>query len=360
MADQVGEELLRDLERVPVHRARHVHDEDVVAGRNLLGGHVPGRLRHEQEKVLVLALPEQQAGLDRRAAEGVLEDEVAVAAVRLGRVEGDGGDRGTVERHRGPVRRAGHPLDRHPGRERGLDVEGVRGRLALVVVRVGDPALGVGGPRRGAVGVARSHYRGVDELVHALRGDEQLGVAERDVDLVAGEDIGDVHLEDVRALLLQQARGAALAAGLLVVGARLLPLLDHRLDRARADLLGHCVDGGAGRAGEDVDRLECALPLVHVDLRHGDVGDHAGDADGGGGGLQRQAVHRGVLALDEEVRREGAVAALGLLCMCGLRGAQQSEHRHRDHSELPVSGVFLLGVHSFLLLNVLKIGGHTR
>ncbi len=92
----------------------------------------------------------------------------------------------------------------------------------------------------------------------------------------------------------------SLVPGLFVVPAGLVPLLDPRLDDPLADGHLHPVDGGPGGGRKDVDRLEGLFPFILVELGDQDIGDHAGDPDRGGGGLQGEPVHGGIIAFHKK------------------------------------------------------------
>ncbi len=140
------------------------------------------------------------------------------------------------------------------------------------------------------VRIARPDDGGVDELVDAARRERAAPCSAAPPDEVAGQDVGDVHLEDVGPLLLEERRGLALLLGLLVGALRLLAFGDLRLDHPLADGHAHAVDGGAGGGREDVDRLDRHLARVGVGLRHRHVGDHTGDLDARLGGLERKGL----------------------------------------------------------------------
>jgi hypothetical protein len=126
--------------------------------------------------------------------------------------------------------------------------------------------------------ITRADDGGEDELVAPFGGRHQLGVAQLDQDVVARQDVGHVHLEHVGPLLLEQRAGLAFALGGLVLDARALLLLDLRVQHAAGQAHLHRMHRSAGRAGEDVARLDGALAFVAVALRDGHVGNHAGDA----------------------------------------------------------------------------------
>src|SRR5688572_31256624 len=92
--------------------------------------------------------------------------------------------------------------------------------------------------------VSRSDDSRIDELVHAIGRDEQLGVFELDENRVAGQHVGDVHREHVRTALLEQRRALPLFLGGLELRLRLLAFLDLRDDAYLTDRHRHAGDGG--------------------------------------------------------------------------------------------------------------------
>ena len=97
---------------------------------------------------------------------------------------------------------------------------------------------------------------GKHELVVARLRHQQLGVAQLDLHVVAGQDVGDVHLEHVGQVLLEQRGGLAFLLRAVVLDARLLLLADAGGDQAVGQAHVHAVDRGPGRAGEHVLRLD--------------------------------------------------------------------------------------------------------
>ncbi len=163
--------------------------------------------------------------------------------------------------------------------------------------------------------VARPDHRRKHELVVARLRHQEFGVAQLHLDVVARQDVGDVHLEHVGQVLLEQRGGLAFLLRGVVVDARLLLLADLRGDQAVGQAHVETADRGLGRAGEHVLRLDRSRALVAVGLRDPDVGDHARHLHVDFRALERQAVDRRVVALDEEVGALGREARAG----CFLR-----------------------------------------
>ena len=179
--------------------------------------------------------------------------------------------------------------------------------------------------------VARAHDGREDEAVFAVVRGQQLGVAQLDGDVVARQDVGDVHLEDVGPLLLQQYAGLAFLLRCLVLDAGLLLLADARDDQPLADAHVHRMHSGLRRAGEHVARFDRVLAFVAVVLRDRHVGDHAGDVHVDARGLQRQPIGAGIVARDGEVRALGR-QRLGIVGVAGRADHHQErgQHRQRD------------------------------
>jgi len=132
-------------------------------------------------------------------------------------------------------------------------------------------------------------------------------------------------------VLFEQGAGPALALRGVVLDARRLLLLDARRQQPLAQAHRHRMHRGLRRTGKDVARLDRPLALVAVVLGHRHIGDHAGDAHVHRGGLQRQAVEPGLVAVHEEVRAFGG-CRVGVVGLRGRREHQQQrgEHRERD------------------------------
>src|SRR5947208_784976 len=78
-------------------------------------------------------------------------------------------------------------------------------------------------------------------------------VLDLDADRGAGSDVGDRRGEDVRPLLLDEARAPAFVLRLLVLRLRRSPLLDDALDQPVAHLHAQMVDRRVLGQREDVD-----------------------------------------------------------------------------------------------------------
>ena len=313
-----------------MHRARDVDDEDVVARVDLRRWHRLRRLDQREKKVLLVAAVQHQTRLDAVAGEAIAEDEIAVVR----RTVGAGFQRHTGMRAADAidvdvVRRRDDLLDCERRVERELQVERHRRVDAVRVVRGVDPTLV--GCRALRTVVARPDHGRKHETVLRIVRRQELGVAQLDRHVVARHDVGDVHLEYVGPLLLEQRARLAFLLRRVVFDSRLLLLADSRGEEALAKANVHRVDGGLRRARKHVARFDRPLAFVAVVLRHGHVGDHAGDPHIDLGRLERQPVGAGVIAVDEEVR------ALGLrrFRVIGMRRRadhqqQRCHDRHRN------------------------------
>ena len=113
-------------------------------------------------------------------------------------------------------------------------------------------------------------------------------------------------------MLLQQRGGFAFLLGRVVLDLGLLLFADLGGDQAVGQAHVHPMHCRTCRAGEHVLGLDGALAFVLVGLHHGHVGNHAADLHIHLGGLERQLVHAGVVAFDEEI------GALGFEAGCGV------------------------------------------
>ncbi len=355
-ADQLAQQQLGRLQRIAVHRARDVDHEDVVARIDLRRRDGLRRLDQREEEVLgarrIRRAVQHQPGGGALARQAVLEDEVAVVArlvvaeCQLHRAAAEAlrlhpvrhrmhvGDRQRrvdvhVQLEAGARGHAGHEV--RGGRQRA--VVGRHGRRAAGRRALPGPALPSGDGHRGCPRgrhITRADDRRKHEAVGAGVGCDEFGVAQLDPHVVTGQDVGHVHREHVGPLLLEQRGGLALAPGAFVFEPCALFLADLRDDLPLAHAHRHRVHRRAGRAREDVTRLDRALAFVAVALRQRDIGDHAGDAHVDAGALQRQRVQRGVVALDVEVRALGGTR-LGVVGMRRRPGDEQQRREHRDH-----------------------------
>src|SRR5262249_57484686 len=111
---------------------------------------------------------------------------------------------------------------------------------------------GVGRAWRRLGRVARAEEGGIDEFIGFIRGYQDLRVAQLDLDVVAREDVRNVHAEDVRPLLLQQRRAFSLALSLLKLFLRRFAFLDLSDDDIVADRHFHAVNRRPGRQRKDI------------------------------------------------------------------------------------------------------------
>ena len=197
-------------------------------------------------------------------------------------------------------------------------------------MRRGDPGLGLVALAIRRAVVARADHRRKNETIEPVFRQQQLGVAQFDIHHIAGKDVGDIHLEHVLTLLLQQGGGLACALGLLELDLGLLLLADLRLQLAIAEAYRHAIDRRPGRTGKHIARLKRPCALVAVLLDHPHIGDHTQHPRLDPGGFQRQPVERRIPALDGEV---GAVAVLA-----GRRGAQGGQQQAAQEQQATRTG----------------------
>ena len=201
------------------------------------------------------------------------------------------------------MRRARRLLNGQTRREIDRHAERVRGGLAFAQIGIFHPFFRRGRGLGGHVGITRANDRRIREIIHAIGRDKQFGVAHFHDDFVARHDVGDVHLKDVRPLLLKQRRAFAFLLGLFILLPRFFALLDFGDNRALADGHFHGIDGRSRRAGENVDRFKRRFPFIFIHLLDAHVGDDSGDIHLRGRGFERQRIHCRIVAFDEKVRR---------------------------------------------------------
>ena len=265
-----------------MHGAGNIDHKQVFARADGLGGNVFGRLDHGQKKVLATAgraaaarraLIQHHARLNPVTGQPVIQNEVAVVAAAAAGLQRHRSVRGVIHFYVNRVRAGMHFLDANRRGQRHLDVKR-RGRgFARAQVRLADPAgAGLAGLR--AV-VARPDHGGKNKLVLARLRHQQLGVAQLDLNVVAGQDVGDIHLEHIGQLLLQQGGGLAFFFGVFVGNAGLLLFADLGRNQPVGQPHVHAVNRRAGRARKHIARFNGALAFVFVALGHGDIGNHA-------------------------------------------------------------------------------------
>jgi len=66
-----------------MHGTRHIHDEDIFAGRDLVFGHPFGGLQHEQKKVLFLSFEKKESRFDSFSGKTVLQNKIPVTTPLL-------------------------------------------------------------------------------------------------------------------------------------------------------------------------------------------------------------------------------------------------------------------------------------
>ena len=187
LAEQVAHQRLRRVEREAVHRARDVDDEHVLARRNHArapGGAAaaPSSGRSSPSRPGTAAGPSAMSV----AGEPIAEDEVLVAG-RRAVVERDGRVRCCSRRTSVLIACDGESssLDLHARGDADVDVERVASARRLHACRALLTNWFVGRRLgRRLARVARADDGRIDELVHAVRRDEQLGVVELDLDRV--------------------------------------------------------------------------------------------------------------------------------------------------------------------------------
>ncbi len=79
MADQVGQQRFGGVQGKPPHGAGHIHDKDILPGRNSSRFHPFGRLHHQQKEIFLLSLIQEQPRFDVAARQSVLEDHIPIS-----------------------------------------------------------------------------------------------------------------------------------------------------------------------------------------------------------------------------------------------------------------------------------------
>jgi hypothetical protein len=147
------------------------------------------------------------------------------------------------------------------------------------------------------------------ERVRAAVVGQHFYVRDLDFHLLPGRDVRHRLREDVRPLLLEEARGLSAGERRLVGEARFRPAPDRPHDPPLADHHRHVVHGGGMGKGEDVDGLDRLVVGILERLPHAHAGDEARDLRVDVGVAQR--------TLDELAAAGGAQGALRDLVLGG-------------------------------------------
>ena len=299
------------FQRSAAHGAGAVDDEHQLHRPARDRGGVAGRYDHQREVAVTrFGIPvRQQVRLDRLAGHPEVEHEVAVGNGRLvGQSYGRGPRLLPID---DDFVRGVQFLDFHAGIETHGDAEIVAGALRRrqVFDRPGHfrrRRLAASRQRGDRVRVsrrvvARADDGGKDEGVPAVLVRQRVEIRDVDLDRVAGLDVGDLLLEDVRPPLHQQAGPVALRPRLAVDGFRFLLLPQDAANGAVADYHQEFADRGFFRKGEEVHGFDLRIERIRealVDLNRADV---TGD----------RGIHGGVLeGQRHEFRARGRVVAL--------------------------------------------------
>ncbi len=296
-----------------MHGTRNIHDEDIFAGRDHRRGNLGGRLHHQQEEVLFFAGIQQQSGFDAAAGQPVFQHVIPIAARFLRWIERDIGRCRAIICNLHFVRRTDQLLNRDTGTDTGLDIERIWRRFPFVEVGIFHPAFRRACSSFGLVGISGTNHGGIGEFIYAIGGHQQFGIAEFHPDHVSWQNIGHIHLKDVRPLLLQKGGALAFLFGLFVFLTGFFLFLNFGDDGALADGHFHGIHRRTGGCRKDINGFDRLLAGVLIHLSDLHIGDDTGNPDIGAGGLERQLFHAGIVAFDPEIRRQGfGVGCFGL------------------------------------------------
>ena len=198
-------------------------------------------------------------------------------------------------------------------------------------MRVGRPgAVAVGG----SVAVSGSDHVGKDKFVVTILGPEEFGVAQRHLDIVAGEDMAHAHAKHIGPFLFEEGGGLVLGLGLLVFRLRRFPFSDLRGDATFADGELETVHRGTRRSGKDINGLEHFSSGVAILLPHLDLGDAPGDAGDDLGVLQGQRFRSALFtsAEDDEIGGLRGVRLVVGMRSFGEEGERQEETEEGENS----------------------------
>ncbi len=117
----------------------------------------------------------------------------------------------------------------------------------------------------------------------------------------------------------------------LVVAARLLALLEHALDGARADHHAEAVDRGVLRQREGVDRLDAVVEGVGEGLGHVRGDEVAGDLQVDVGVLEREGAE--LLAVGADGDEDAGAGRLGLRGIGEAPAGEEGQREQGDEQE---------------------------
>ena len=133
------------------------------------------------------------------------------------------------------------------------------------------------GAGRVAGNVARPNDHGKHEFIRAVFVFQSLDIADRNLDLFTGQNVGDRLRENVRSFLIQKA--GSLATGLrgFVDSLRFFAAQNLSAHRAIADEHGHVIDRSVLRQGKGVDCFDLFLEWVFKFLRYDNARQESAD-----------------------------------------------------------------------------------
>src|SRR6266567_2620420 len=123
------------------------------------------------------------------------------------------------------------------------------------------------GAARVAGNVARPNDHGKHEFVRAIFVLQGLDIADRNLDLFAGKNVGDRLRENVWSFLIQKARSLATGLRSFIDGLRFFASQNLSAHGAIADEHGHVIDGGVLWQRKCVNRFDFFLEWVFEFLR---------------------------------------------------------------------------------------------
>lgn len=306
--DEIAQEGLGGVDGKAAHAATDIEDEEVVPGRNLRRSGAGRRLEVEEEKVFSVrigVLMQQKTAGDLFVGELVAEHKIAIGMAGVS-IEGDSGEVRTVVLNDRLVAGTGEGLQRQAG---------VEGEVERKTCGTGDAFRKVGIVNPGffsgaGAGVAGTDNGGIDELIDAFAGFEFLTVVQDDVNFVAGQDVGDAHLEDVGPVLFQKGGGFVFGFCFFEGGFGCGFLLDFGFDEALADAHFNAVNRRAVGGGEGVEGFDGGGASVGVALFNGDVSNDPGESGLHLSGFEGEGFGAGIGAENLEGRREGLIRSV--------------------------------------------------
>ena len=182
VSNEVFEKLFAYTQGKPVHRTRNVHHEYVFSGRDLGRVNPLWGLYHEEEEVFCVSFVQEQSSFYLATGQAIFQDKIAIATMFFRLVESDGSQGWPLVVDIDLVRRTSQLLDRQAGCHVRHYVKTIGRRFSLVKMWIFYPFFRIPGLVSQLVGIPGPHDGRINELIHGVGRNEQLGILELHLD----------------------------------------------------------------------------------------------------------------------------------------------------------------------------------